>query len=153
MKRKNKSVRGTKSMKGQKGSVGAPQKPVKYPNSRFTIERVVSMNPNVCELTIRNRIKSDVAAGVLAVGDVIPQPKKAVGRPKFTYTVTGKTPVASTKATRKAKTVRVAKVSNTEQTPAPAVTEQVNPAPIESTPVTVPVAETVEAVTPVTLPS
>lgn len=141
-----------KSMKGKKGTVGAPEKSVKFPAGNFTIARAVSMNAGVCELTIRNRIKAAVKSGVLAVGDVIPQPKKAVGRPKFTYHLTGKTATVKAKAPRKAKTVTVANVTN-EPTVAPVTVPAPTVTPVVDTEVPVATVEPVETLTPVPLPS
>jgi hypothetical protein len=116
----------TKSQKGKWGHVGAPPKTVKYPRSRFTVERAVALNSGVCELTIRKRIKADVKAGTLVTLPVIKQPKKAVGRPKFCFqlkALVGKAkPVKLTKTPRvtKPKTATVVTVAtNTPTAPTP----------------------------------
>lgn len=142
----------TKSQKGTWGHVGAPPKPVKYPRTKFTVERAVALNEGVCELTIRKRIKADVEAGKLVTLPVIKQPKKAVGRPKFCFQLTelaGKTtPTKLTKTPRVTKPKTATVVTVSPATPAPTVATP--------TAVTTPVAVTPEVpatvVTPAPLP-
>lgn len=151
-----------KSQKGKYGKVGAPPKSVKYPRNRFTVERAVEFNPNVCALTVRNRIKDDVKAGMLVELDPVRQPKGGVGRPKFTYCQKALAGNYAKPATVKpAKTVKAKKVK-TPKTPAstPVVsvtTPDVTPAPAPMTPEVTPtpavVAEAPAAeVVPATLP-
>lgn len=124
----------TKSLKGKWGHVGAPPKKVKYPNTRFTIERAVKLNPGVCELTVRKRISADLESGALVQAEVIHQPKKGVGRPKFTFIrkeFAGKVKTAP-KGTRK--TVR--KATTPAATPVATVTTPVVTKPTVVTPVT-----------------
>ena len=133
------------SQKGKWGHVGAPPKNVKYPRTRFTVERAVALNEGVCELTIRKRIKADVKAGKLVTLPVIPQAGGAVGRPKFAFQLkelaTKNKPAKTTRTPRKTATVA------TVTTPAPVTTPVTTPA------VTTPVATApVTPVTPVTTP-
>lgn len=120
-----------KSQKGKWGHVGAPPKTVKYPRTKFTVERAVALNVGVCELTIRKRIKADVKAGTLAVLPVIKQPKKAVGRPQFCFQL--KAFVGTVKAVKvtkpkaKAKVATVVTVATTKPAPAKPVTNVTTP--------------------------
>lgn len=142
--------------KTQKSGVGAPEKPVKYPRSRFTVERAVSLNDSVCELTVRNRIKKDVKAGLLVAAGEIKQPKGGVGRPKFSYILKALAKGLKTKTpkTPKVKTVKTVKATPAS-TPVVSVTAPAVPAtPVPTTPaVTTPATEKVATeVTPATLP-
>lgn len=143
----------TKSLKGKWGHVGAPPKKVKYPNTRFTVERAVKLNPNVCELTVRKRIAADIESGALVQADVIRQPKKGVGRPKFTFIrkeLAGKvnTPKTATKRTRKTTTPAATPVATVTT---PVVTNPTVVVPV--TPTAPAVDETPAAtVTPAPLP-
>lgn len=125
----------TTSQKGTWGHVGAPPKTVKYPRTRFTVERAVALNEGVCELTIRKRIKADVTAGKLVTLPVIKQPKKAVGRPKFCFqlkSLVGNTPAPTSKPI-KVKTATVATVKTSAPiTPGvtPSVTTPAATAPV-----------------------
>lgn len=138
----------TKSLKGKWGHVGAPPKNVKYPRTRFTVERAVALNEGVCELTIRKRIKADVKAGKLVTLPVIPQAGGAVGRPKFAFQLkelaTKNKPAKTTRTPRKTATV----VTVAPQTP----TAPVTPTPAVTTPVatapTVPTTPTVNPTNP-----
>lgn len=140
------------SQKGKWGHVGAPPKKLKaYPRTRFTIAQIVARNENVCELTIRKRIKADVKAGTLVTLPVIKQPKKAVGRPKFCFQlktlVATPTKVTKTPRVTKPKTATVVTVSTNVPT-AP------TPAPVTNTTTPVVTAPEVPAtvVTPAPLP-
>jgi hypothetical protein len=93
-----------KSMKGKWGKVGAPPKPIKYPRGSFTIAALHALNPEVCELTLRNRV-IDSTRGYKVVTKIVdgkrvktqvPVPqtlvrldknseKDTVGRPNFRY--------------------------------------------------------------------
>ncbi len=93
-----------KSQKGKWGKVGAPPKDIKYPRGAFTINQLIPLNPEVCELTLRNRV-IDSARGFKVVVKMvdgkktktqIPVPqtlvrldknaeKETVGRPNFRY--------------------------------------------------------------------
>ena len=137
------------SQKGKWGKVGAPPKAIKYPKTKFTVARLVESNANVCELTIRTRIKNDVAAGVLVkVGDV-KQPKSGVGRPKASFILKE---LAANLAPVVAKTKKVKKVK-AEKTVAPVtapVVAEVTAPVVEPTPA--PVAEVTAAVVAETNP-
>lgn len=133
-------------MKGKKGTVGAPEKAIKYPRSRFTIARLVELNPLVCELTLRNRLKKEIVAGTILQGEKIKQPSGAVGRPKFSFVLKEIAEQTSPK------TVRVAKVKSAPS-PAPvaAVAEVAENTKVEPV-VTVETTESVAEPTPVALP-
>jgi hypothetical protein len=85
-----------KSQKGKWGKVGAPPKPIKYPRGAYTIAQLVALNPQVCELTLRNTVTNAVR-GYKMVKDVqVPVPvtivklpknftKETVGRPNFRF--------------------------------------------------------------------
>lgn len=93
-----------KSQKGEWGKVGAPPKAIKYPRGAFTVTQLVTLNPTVCELTLRNRT-IDAARGYKIVTKTVngvkekvqvPVPqtlvrleknasKEGVGRPNFRY--------------------------------------------------------------------
>jgi len=134
----------TKSQKGKWGHVGAPPKNVKYPRTRFTVERAVVLNEGVCELTIRKRIKADVKAGKLVTLPVIPQAGGAVGRPKFAFQLkelaTKNKPAKPTRTPRKTATVA------TVTTP-PSVTPSTTPAVTTPVVATAPSVPTTPAVT------
>jgi hypothetical protein len=83
--KKNKANRNPKSMKGKKGTVGAPLKPMKFPKTGFTVNRIVEMNPEVCELTVRNRFNRMLKAGEIVRLQDKPQAGGAVGRPNRQY--------------------------------------------------------------------
>jgi hypothetical protein len=87
MKRKTKATR--RSLKGKWGNVGAPPKTVNWPRTSFTMKALFSRNSKggnaQCELSLRNKVDAEVAAGnVLAL-----LPKKQaggkVGRPKSMF--------------------------------------------------------------------
>lgn len=147
METKVKTVKPVKSQKGKWGHVGAPPKAIKLPKSAFTVKRMVTMNPNVCELTVRKYIAKCLKVGVLKKGTSIPQPKGKVGCPSKCFVPTGK--AFPLKAGKPAKAVKAVKAVKTPaSTP---VVSVVTPAvvPVESTPVaaTTPVV-TVETETP-----
>ncbi len=93
-----------KSWKGKWGKVGARPKDVKWPRGAFTVLQLVALNPDVCELTLRNRV-IDSARGYKIVNKMvdgkkvktkvsIPQTlvrmeknatRESVGRPSFRY--------------------------------------------------------------------
>ena len=142
------------SQKGKWGHVGAPPKTVKYPRSRFTVERAVALNSGVCELTIRKRIKADVKAGTLVTLPVIKQPKKAVGRPKFCFQL--KALVGKAKPVKLTKTPRVTAKPKTATVVTVATNTPTAPTPPPVTNATTPVATAPEVpatvVTPAPLP-
>ncbi len=89
-----------KSQKGKWGKVGAPPKLIKYPRGAFTITQLVALNPEVCELTLRNTVTNNVrgfkivktANGPVKVEvpvTLVKLPKNAdketVGRPNFRF--------------------------------------------------------------------
>jgi len=89
MKRKTKATRGRRSLKGKWGNVGAPPKTVNWPRTSFTMKALFSRNSKggnaQCELSLRNKVDAEVAAGnVLAL---LPkkQPGGKVGRPKSMF--------------------------------------------------------------------
>jgi len=45
-----------------KRPVGAPQKPVVFPKTVFTIVDLATKNPGICTLTLRNRVKAGLAS-------------------------------------------------------------------------------------------
>jgi hypothetical protein len=146
----------TKSQKGTWGHVGAPLKPVKFPTGSFTIDRVVALNADVCELTVRKRVTAAIKGFYTTgskknknlrkievpithqYGEPIPQPKGAVGRPNHRIVPVGNPAAKLTSAPRccsKPKTATVVTVT----TPAPvtpvttpAVTTPVATAPVNS---------------------
>jgi hypothetical protein len=166
----NKVNRNPKSMKGKKGTVGAPLKPMKFPKTAFTVKRIVEMNEEVCELTVRNRFNRMLKAGEIVRLQDKPQAGGAVGRPNRQYllkvNVTKDTvlfgsdaPAAPSKrATRKSKTV-VAVTVNEPTAPAPVVStptpDVVSLAPATPAPepvaveVTAPEAVTADVIAPV----
>lgn len=169
-KKSTKANRNPKSMKGKKGTVGAPLKTMKFPKTAFTVNRIVEMNPEVCELTVRNRFNRKLKAGEIVRLQDKPQAGGAVGRPNRQYllkeNVTKDTvlfgsdaPAAPAKrATRKSKTV-VAVTVNEPAAPAPVVstptTDVVSLAPATPAPepvaveVTAPEAVTADVIAPV----
>ena len=85
-----------KSLKGKWGKVGAPPKPIKYPRGAFTITQLVALNPQVCELTLRNTVTNNVRGYKMVDGKKIEIPvtlvklpknaeKTTVGRPNFRF--------------------------------------------------------------------
>jgi len=129
MKNKN---RNTKSE--IKRGPGAPAKVIKFPRGAFTIAAVVSLNPHVCELTVRNKIEAGVASKTLIrLSEDLKT--KEVGRPSFRYMLKTNAPVKAKRTTKPAKkaavlapaTVRPAvtlpagEIIAAEPTPAPAV--------------------------------
>jgi hypothetical protein len=120
----------SKSMKGKKGTVGAPKKSFKFPKARFTYERAGEFNDNVCELTARKRVDEAVTSGVLVRLLDIPQKGGAVGRPQRSFLLatlakdaplygsTPKTPVKARKVVKKAKEgAKPGKVTDTATVP------------------------------------
>jgi len=89
----------TKSLRGKKGTVGAPAKTIKFPRGGFTIAAVVALNPHVCELTVRNKIEAGVASKELVRLSENLETNK-VGRPSFRYMT--KAAASAARATRKA---------------------------------------------------
>jgi hypothetical protein len=111
-----------KSMRGKWGKVGAPIKAVQYPRSCFTIASVVKLNKgDVCDLTIRNRIKSDIKRGKLVRVGTLPQPKGQSGRPQLTFILkelaTKLKPAKTTLSSVKATQVTSTKTSNKSKSP------------------------------------
>jgi hypothetical protein len=110
----------TKSLRGKKGTVGAPAKTIKFPRGAFTIAAVVAINPHVCELTVRNKIEAGVASKDLVRLSENLETKK-VGRPSFRYMT--KTAATAAKANRKSvKAPRKATIPAAVLAPAPVET-------------------------------
>jgi hypothetical protein len=85
-----------KSQKGKWGKVGAPPKAIKYPRGSYTIKQLVELNPQVCELTLRNTVTNAVRGFKMVDGakvnvevTIVKLPKNAsketVGRPNFRF--------------------------------------------------------------------
>ena len=139
MNNKNKNQRG--SLKGKKGTVGAPPKSFTIPKGKFTMKAIFAANADSCELTIRNKVSALLKDGKLAFGKPEPQPNGAVGRPQTTFKrVYGNKAVAVVKKTRKARTVAVAATVAVTPTVAPEATPVVSAATVE-VPTTAPVAD------------
>jgi len=124
------SARKSKSLRGLKGTVGAPPKTIKFPRGAFTIASVVSLNSHVCELTVRNKIEAGVASKELVRLSENLETKK-VGRPSFRYMT--KANASAIKSARK--TVKARKSAPT------AVLAPATIAPEVSVEITAPVAE------------
>ena len=78
-------TKNSKSLKGKKGTVGAPTKKTTFPKTSFTFETLFTRNENQCELSIRNKVKAGIKAGTIYVLQPKKQPNKAVGRPKDVF--------------------------------------------------------------------
>lgn len=85
-----------KSQKGKWGKVGAPPKPIKYPRGAYTISQLVALNPQVCELTLRNTVTNAVRGYKMVKGVKVEVPvtivklpknftKETVGRPNYRF--------------------------------------------------------------------
>lgn len=156
MNKTNKAVRGSKnnkSMKGKKGTVGAPKKAFRFPRGRFTILKAAEFNDNVCELTARKRVNEALEAKTLTRLLDIPQASGAVGRPERSFMLTelvtadtkvfGSAPTPKTvKPAVKAKGKAKAKARKVAKTPAA-------PQPVTST-ATVPLTEVTASVVTLT---
>ena len=129
------------SQKGKWGHVGAPPKNVKYPRTRFTVAKAVTLNEGVCELTIRKRIKADVKAGKLVTLPVIKQAGGAVGRPKSAFQLkelaTTRKPATTNTPRKTATVVTVATNKSAPVVPVTNVTTPVVTAPVVTTPMPV----------------
>lgn len=161
-----KANRNPKSMKGKKGTVGAPLKPMKFPKTGFTVGRIVELNPDVCELTVRNRFNRMLKAGAIVRLQDKPQPGGAVGRPNRQYllkeNVTKDTvlfgsaaPAAPAKRVTRTRKARTAVTVNEPSSPAPVVstpTPDVVSLPTAEVSAPSPVAETAPASTNPTEP-
>lgn len=90
------AVKTRKSQKGEWGKVGAPPKVIKYPRGSFTINDLVTLNPSVCELTLRNTVTNNVRGFKVVNGKNVLVPvtfvklpknvsKETVGRPNFRF--------------------------------------------------------------------
>jgi len=110
------------SQRGQRGhTVGAPPKPINWPSTPFTIKLLKRDNRKVCELTLRNRIESQVETGEILELVSIKRPGGKVGAPRKQYVLKGNFDAATMalKGSDTATTVAVASVS-------PAVAPSVN---------------------------
>jgi hypothetical protein len=85
-----------KSQKGKWGKVGAPPKPIKYPRGSYTIAQLVALNPQVCELTLRNTVTNAVRGFKMVNKQKVEIPvtivrlpknavKETVGRPNYRF--------------------------------------------------------------------
>lgn len=145
------------SLRGKKGPVGAPAKPVKFSKAPFTTAQLFAANSKgkykQCQLSLRNKVDVMVIAGTLIALKTRKQKGGAVGRPKDVYVLAEHFDASKherldvpVKKARKVRTVTavVATVSPTTapvvNEPAPVVNELVTsaatpPAPVISVPV------------------
>jgi hypothetical protein len=144
----NKTKTGRISMKGQKKTVGAPPKPTKFPSTPFTMAKLFAINSKgkyaQCELSLRNKVDSLLAAGALVALKPKRQAKGGVGRPKSVFVVKEHfdaskmesilTPAPKTRKTKTKTetpaTVAVAEVNTPAAVPAPVIPTS----PVETTP-------------------
>lgn len=128
-KRSNRNTKTHKSLKGKWGRIGAPPKPMKFPNRPFVMATLFSLNKNLCELTIRKNVDKALADGTLVELTPVPQKGGAVGRPKSCFVLKSKFD-ASKMTLRPAKTVTtpVATV-----VPAPVADDAPAPVPVVKT--------------------
>ena len=158
--KKNKMVRGRKSLRGIKGTVGAPAIPVKYPKTPFTFAKLANSNSKgkykQCQLSVRTKLDADVASGAVISLKPRKQAKGAVGRPSPMYVLKSSfNPAKMVTAPAPKKTGPKAVPAVAVETPIPAVApapavvvaEVVpTPAPVEN--IVTPAPVTGEAVTP-----
>lgn len=123
--KKNSKTKTNKNTKTAGRGPGAPQKSVKWPKGKFTLNEAYKMNPDVCKLTIRSRAKKELKK----VG--LEETNKA-GRPSFTFEIRASTARKNTDSVP------------TVNTPAPGNANE-NQVATPETPVSVPVMETTVA--------
>ena len=143
---------GRKSLKGTRGNtVGAPPKSFRMPNGKFSIAGLVSLNVGSCELTCRKKLKAltiNLAKGKGNPDGTVYQlqsRKQAGGGPgapedifvtKENYDKTKMVLFQDTPS----EPAKTPKVKKTKTDPAAPLVD-VTPAPVETVPVSVPVAE------------
>lgn len=78
-------------MKGKKGTVGAPEKPVQWPRRPFTMNQLFDLNGgDPCNLTCRKRHAALLAKKHLKADGTRPQPHGGVGRPSPVFVLTAR---------------------------------------------------------------
>jgi hypothetical protein len=148
MKNKNNKSKNSnnKSQKGKRnGMVGAPAKPVKWPNRPFTMVNLFTQNNNQCQLSLRNKVTDAVECGEIVVLKPRKQPKGSVGRPMSVFVVKES---FDEKTMEKADKKTSGKNSKKKT---PSVTTAVSTSPIQ--PAVAPVDESVVNQTPTTVVS
>jgi PHD/YefM family antitoxin component YafN of YafNO toxin-antitoxin module len=169
MKTKNKSKilrtkTGRPSLKGQKGSVGAPAKEIKIPSGPFTMAKLFKLHAagkyQQCHLTLRNKVEASVDSGELIALTPRKQKGGAVGRPAAVYIKADEfDKTKHVKAVRKAKTPKKTQaVAVTEpivvvETVAPAAAPVVSESAVVPTPDVTPVAQVSIPVNEVMVPT
>ncbi len=87
--KKNKLVSGRTSLRGKKGTVGAPTIPVKFPTVPFTMAKLFAINSKgkykQCQLSVRTKVDELVVTGKLISLKPRKQAKGTVGRPAPMY--------------------------------------------------------------------
>jgi hypothetical protein len=69
-----------------KGKIGAPKKTISFPTeNEFTIKQFQQVNPGICELTLRNRVKEGLANNTLFKTRAIKTGKP--GAPSFMFSL------------------------------------------------------------------